>query len=68
MKKTLPFINISKLISNVHASTVYKNSSIKLPNKLEYLFQLHMNYFDMKYQPHIEKNVIVNDLLFDLKI
>lgn len=66
MKKVVPFINISKLVSNVHINVIDGNNNLRYSSKIDLLYQLHKRYFNIKYQPYLERNALVNEMIFDL--
>ncbi|KAL4456919.1 hypothetical protein ABPG74_014557 [Tetrahymena malaccensis] len=68
LKKVVPFINISKFVSNIHISIIDPNTNMKYSSKIDLMFQLIKRQFLIKYQPYIERNALVNQMIFDVKL
>ncbi|KAL4508442.1 hypothetical protein ABPG72_003746 [Tetrahymena utriculariae] len=68
LKKIVPFLDISKFVSNIHISILDPNMNIKYNSKIDLMFQLIKRQFFIKYQPYIERNALVNQMIFDAKL
>ncbi|EAR99408.3 hypothetical protein TTHERM_00133740 (macronuclear) [Tetrahymena thermophila SB210] len=68
LKKVVPFIDISKFVSNIHINIIDPNKNIRYSSKVDLMFQLIKRQFFIKYQPYIERNALVNQMIFDVKL